>query len=445
MNAFLQVAFDFVINVFEAFFIYLLLSKKLQLKQSHLFAFFCFLFQSIAVTYMNQFISTDGIRMSITLGIDIVIALILSTDTLTKSIFWGCAYPIITTFSDTMTVLLGELLVSDSSISLMEYPLSIVMTFLYLFICFCSVLFLINKHNSKFSLPWFIQGLWIITIVIGIVTIEFLLDVLIQFKYASSVSINRLFTCAILLLLILFFSISLFYYIGILYQKNLELIEENRQKQFEKQQFELLSNTNQLLRTWKHDLQQHLSVLEIMLKDNDYLSAQDYLNSIHTEIKQNIWQVQTGNHVLDAVLTSKLPKIQSEGICFTHSIFLPEVLPLGNLELTSLMGNLFDNAIEACEKLDSSSKKYITLDIKPFNKFLYINMVNSSNGDYHYNLAHQLLSAKQGIEHGIGLKRIQQIVTETEGFMQTLPGPDSFHITIVFPLPNKAIIEGEKK
>lgn len=47
MNAFLQVAFDFVINVFEAFFIYLLLSKKLQLKQSHLFAFFVSYFRAL--------------------------------------------------------------------------------------------------------------------------------------------------------------------------------------------------------------------------------------------------------------------------------------------------------------------------------------------------------------------------------------------------------------
>ena len=99
---------------------------------------------------------------------------------------------------------------------------------------------------------------------------EFLLDLLSQLKEYSAGTSNRLFLSVFLLLVILFLSIFLFYYIGILYQKNLDLIEENRQKQFEKQQFDLLSSTNQLLRTWKHDFQHHLSVLEIMLQEKDF-------------------------------------------------------------------------------------------------------------------------------------------------------------------------------
>ena len=443
MSPVMQILFNLLINSIEELLIYLLLSRKLHLKPCRPLILVCFILQAISVTCMNQLISTDSLRMAITLGMDSFIALILSTDSPARSIFWGCAYPVITVLADTLTIAFGQLFIRGDCNTLMEYPVSIVMTFFYLFICFCCVLLLIRKNTRSFVFPWFIQIFWFIIVAAGITASEFLLDLLIRLKGCSTGTSNRLFLSVLLLLVILFLSIFLFYYIGILYQKNLALMEENRRKQFEKQQFELLSSTNQLLRTWKHDFQHHLSVLEIMLQEKDISSALDYLDSIHTERKRSTWQIQTGNNVLDAVLTSKLPGIQSQGIQFAHSIFLPDSVPLSNLELTSLMGNLLDNAIESCSNQNISAEKYINLEIKPHNQFLYIAIGNSSSGKYHYDSMNHLQSTKGENGHGIGLKRIEQIVTEAEGFMKISPEKESFHVTIVLPLQNRHLPEGE--
>ena len=297
MNPAVQILFNLLINSIEGFLIYLLLSRKLHLKPYLPLILVCFFLQAISVTCMNQLISTDSLRMIITVGINSAIALILSTDSPARSIFWGCAYPVITVLADTLTITFGRLFIRGDWNTLMEYPVSIVMTFFYLFICFCCVLFLIRKNSHSFVFPWFIQIFWFIIVAAGIMASEFLLDLLSQLKKYSAGTSNRLFLSVFLLLVILFLSIFLFYYIGILYQKNLDLIEENRQKQFEKQQFDLLSNTNQLLRTWKHDFQHHLSVLEIMLQEKDISSASDYIDSIHTELRHSTWQIQTGNNV----------------------------------------------------------------------------------------------------------------------------------------------------
>ena len=161
-------------------------------------------------------------------------------------------------------------------------------------------------------------------------------------------------------------------------------------------------------------------------------------------MKQSSWQIQTGNNVLDAVLTSKLSRLQSLGIAFTHNIFLPDLLPLNNLELTSLMGNLLENAIEACSCQDTDSKKYIHLEIKPYNQFLYIDMTNSSSGIYRYDHNNRIRSTKRSSNHGIGLKRIEQITSEAQGFMKISPEKDSFHIIIVLPLQDKQFIKGDQ-
>lgn len=443
MSPVVQILFNLLINSIEGFLIYLLLSRKLHLKPCLPLILVCFILQTISVTCMNQLISTDSLRMMITLGIGAIIALVLSTDSPARSIFWGCTYPVITVLADTLTVILGRLFIRGDWNTLMEYPVSIVMTFFYLFICFCCVLVLIRKNSHSFVFPWFIQFFWFIIVAAGIMASEFLLDLLSQLKGYSAETSNRLLLSVLLLLVILFLSIFLFYYIGILYQKNLDLIEENRQKQFEKQQFDLLSSTNQLLRTWKHDFQHHLSVLEIMLQEKDISSASDYIDSIHTELRHSTWQIQTGNNVLDAVLTSKLPEIQSQGIQFTHSIFLPDSLPLGNLELTSLMGNLLDNAIESCSDPNTSAEKYINLEIKPYNQFLYIDMINSSAGRYRYDHMNHLKSTKKESGHGIGLKRMEQIAADAQGFMKISPKKESFHITIILPLQNQPLPEGD--
>ena len=444
MSSMIHVLFDLLVNSIEGLLIYLLLSRKLQFKSNALLILSSFIIQVLAVTCMNQFMSNDSFRMAVTLGINSVIALILSMDSPARSIFWGCTYPVITVLADTLTMVLGHVFIREDWNILMEYPFSIIMTFFYLFICCCCVLLLIRRDTHDFIFPWFIQIFWLMIVIAGIVSSEVLLDLLIQLNDFSAAISRRLFLSILLILAVLFLSIFLFYYIGILYQENLGLIEKNRQKQFEKQQFELLSNTNQMLRTWKHDFMHHLSVLEIMLQQKNIPSALDYLNSIHAEMKQSSWQIQTGNNVLDAVLTSKLSRLQSLGIAFTHNIFLPDLLPLNNLELTSLMGNLLENAIEACSSQDPDSKKYIHLEIKPYNQFLYIDMTNSSSGIYHYDHNNRMRSTKRSSSHGIGLKRIEQITSEAQGFMKISPEKDSFHIIIVLPLQDKQFIEGDQ-
>ena len=86
MSATFEFIFNLLINLSEAFLIYLLLSRKLQLKSSYLLTLVCFLLQALAVTGMNQLIPVVSVRLAITVVLDILITLILSIDSLTKSI-----------------------------------------------------------------------------------------------------------------------------------------------------------------------------------------------------------------------------------------------------------------------------------------------------------------------------------------------------------------------
>lgn len=356
---------------------------------------------------------------------------------------------IIVIFSDSVTFQLGALLTNFSaSDRLYEPPISIVMTWLYFFICFICVFLLTRKKGQDFTFPWYFFLILTIIILLGIGAVELLLDLLLLLDNGSLLIERILFFSISVIFLILIFTILLIRYIGNLYQKNLILAEENQLKQFEQQQFELLNNANQMLRSWKHDFHNHLAAIRTLMEHKEYQEAQSYLNTITQDLNKNSWQVRTGNSIIDAVLTSKLPRIQDDNIEFIHSIFLPDTLPLGSIELTSLLGNLMDNAIDACgqipqnnnaNNIQEAGKRYIHLEIKPYNQCLFLDITNSSTGKYRYNLSHTLISTKKRPEHGIGLKRIEKIVSEADGFLQITPETESFHVNILLPLSEEIV------
>jgi sensor histidine kinase regulating citrate/malate metabolism len=102
--------------------------------------------------------------------------------------------------------------------------------------------------------------------------------------------------------------------------------------------------------------------------------------------------------------------------------------------LSSLIGNLVDNAIEACQHLDDPSSKTINLCIKPSRGNLLISISNPTDGRYLTDSEGRLLSTKNESGHGIGLERVRSIVEGHNGYLQILPSAELFSVRIVLPL-----------
>lgn len=392
---------------------------------------------------MNVIQIDSVIRMILTLIIQIGNSFLLSQSKKTVTFFWGSIYMIIVIFSDACTFQLGAIFTNYSALErLYNKPISLILTFVYLYICIIMVLIISKKHYQKFMFPWYYYILFSIIIFFGTITVERLLDIILFLENHYNTIQNTLLLSIGFILIILILTIYLIYSMGVLYQHNIDLEVENREKKFEKQQFELLSSTNEMLHIWKHDFHNHLSVINSMIHNKEYLEVQSYIYTINKNINKSSWiKIQTGNNIVDAILSSKLRIINDLNIEFNHHIFLPQLLPISSIDLTSLLGNLMDNAIEACNNSFEGetrhrelTDKYIHLFIKPFRHHLIIEMKNSSNGIYQYDVHHKLLSTKNETGHGIGLKRIRKIVKEADGFIQIQPDYNSFYIKIIIPL-----------
>ena len=124
--------------------------------------------------------------------------------------------------------------------------------------------------------------------------------------------------------------------------------------------------------------------------------------------------LKTGNVSLDAILSAKIAQAKSEKVAVTVKANVPEKLTVSDLELSIVVGNLLDNAIEACRA--SAGEKFIRLFVGMKGKMLYFSMLNSA-GAKREKLGSLFKTGKSGA-HGFGLRRAEAIIQDHGGWVK---------------------------
>jgi sensor histidine kinase regulating citrate/malate metabolism len=221
------------------------------------------------------------------------------------------------------------------------------------------------------------------------------------------------------LIMVLFIAFIIYIYrLGNQNHKNNALIEELTVIRMEKKHYDGLIQSSERTRILRHDMKNHLQMIAQLLDKGDIENAKNYLKNVSDESQEasNV-TVNTGHPIVDCIITNKLQLCSTANISTKYAIHIPSELPMNNVEICSLLGNLFDNAIESCLKINSVEERFISFCTKSYNDMLSIEIVNSSNGYYQKASNGDFISTKNKEKkndtaiHGIGLKRINSIVS----------------------------------
>lgn len=131
-------------------------------------------------------------------------------------------------------------------------------------------------------------------------------------------------------------------------------------------------------------------------------------------------------------------------IKLNYSVLIPEPFPLDSINLSSLLGNLLDNALEACQRcLTAKSNRIprILFYIKPYFNMVVIHIENTTDDMAKINSKHTFVSSKHQKGHGIGIKRIRSIVNDADGILNIVPEKNKFTVHIMLPLKEERDIE----
>jgi len=137
-----------------------------------------------------------------------------------------------------------------------------------------------------------------------------------------------------------------------------------------------------------------------------------YIEALDASLRQVDTLLKTGNVSLDAILSAKVGQARAEGIEVSIKAAVPEGLTVSDVELSIIIGNLLDNAIEACQSAEG--EKFIRIYMAMKGKMLYFSMLNAA-GTKKKKRGSIFLSEKQGM-HGFGLKRAEAIIVEKNGW-----------------------------
>ncbi|MEZ3446541.1 MAG: GHKL domain-containing protein [Lachnospiraceae bacterium] len=185
------------------------------------------------------------------------------------------------------------------------------------------------------------------------------------------------------------------------------------------------------MRIWRHDYHNHIQTLSAYMSMGQYEEASGYLERLAEDLTKVDTVLRTGNVMVDAILNSKLTLMRERRIKVDATAAVPRELAIPDIELSVLIGNLMDNAMEACMKLPEE-QRFIRIYIDVIKKQLYICVTNSMDGAARRKGNH-FLSDKQG-SHGFGLLRIDEIVISHSGYLNRKAEDGIFATEVMLPL-----------
>ena len=203
------------------------------------------------------------------------------------------------------------------------------------------------------------------------------------------------------------------------------------QRQLIETHYQEVENMYRQMRGWRHDYRNHIQTMKVLASNGDLEGIRGYLDQLDTDLNTVDLAVKTGNAMADAILNSKMSLAKSRDIPVQVDAHIPVKLKMSELDLCCIIGNLFDNAIEASLALPPEERLIrVYMDMKGTQ--LYLSFTNFTAGGKREKQGNRFLTTK-GEGHGFGLVRIDAIVERLEGYLSRNSEDGAFTTEILIP------------
>ena len=216
-----------------------------------------------------------------------------------------------------------------------------------------------------------------------------------------------------------------------LFFKNIDKKIASYQNELIKTHYKEVDNMYQQISGWRHDYRNHIQTMKAYVASKDWDRLKQYLDLLDNDLTSIDTDIKTGNHMTDAILNSKISLAKSKNIKVVADAYIPIKLNLSELDLCCIIGNLFDNAIDASMKL-SEEQRIIRVYMDMKNTQLYISFTNFT-ADKKMKKIGKLFPTTKGKGHGFGLSRIVSIVKRMEGYISCNSEDGAFSVEILLP------------
>ena len=190
---------------------------------------------------------------------------------------------------------------------------------------------------------------------------------------------------------------------------------------------EMMKRSEYLVAILRHDMRHFLNDINNFIKNEEYDRAQSYINEVITNVDETVTQKYCSNKIVNLILSSYENTIRQKKIDFQYSIKIPDELSFSDSDISSVLSNGFENAINAVSSLDTGKRK-IELDMHMNNDKLLISIKNTY--DKKPNLVDGVPKTDEE-GHGFGTRSICYITDKLKGKCQFLIDDEYFVLKII--------------
>ena len=232
----------------------------------------------------------------------------------------------------------------------------------------CILIYLVYKYNkSKLDIPK--KYILIICFIAGtLMSFDyFIIEKSIAIENRIMEILSVVFFVASIILIILVFSLILKLAENYKQKQDISLLELQNEMIVKSEK-----NTEQVFNLWRssiHDYKHKIFAIKHWLDEGNIEKVRDFIEKESESLSQKIFYIKTGSAMVDAIINTKRNIAEEKGIVFSINVAMPKMCIVSDLDLVCILGNLIDNAIEACEKQD---KKHMEVVVKEIKKLLII-------------------------------------------------------------------------
>lgn len=202
------------------------------------------------------------------------------------------------------------------------------------------------------------------------------------------------------------------------------------------------------VRAMKHDMRNQIAVVtELMDHSQARAELQNHLEQMNNTLSALDFPCRTGSAVVDTLVGIKYHEMQERipGVLFRYEeLLIPAGLKISSMDLSLILGNALDNAIEACQRMqergdragtpgDKGTQPWIQAGTMMKAPYFFLEIANSFDGELRYSAGREFPETEKEDTslHGIGLQSIQAAAEKYHGGVDWRAEGNVFTLTVM--------------
>lgn len=417
-------AWEYVTNLCEPFMLWLLLKSTLPQKgNKKIISIFAIFLLAGLTSLMNMAEWPYVPVVLITLSAYCIYSSLLFEGEYHLRIFWATAMVFILVFGNAITAEIPTLLPAVT-VEAIQYPsierLIIQLAYILLLVFLTIGLIFMGKRFRGISVS---TAVWMVVLcMLSSATLYSMIDI----TFTVSIAGNSTVLCLIVTLLIFVLTAAALLLISAVNKRETlytaakaEADAFRREASYNDELMQVFSSVRQI----KHDYASHISTIAGLYHRGKAKELDQYLESYAKEYGDVDYYAVTGDVSIDSLLSSKLMVCKANDIKVELSAFGWGKTALTSVEIVSLLGNLIDNAVNACKEVDTE-KRTVSITFRRKASMLSINITNSTVGKVQ----------EKALSGGLGLPRIRNIVEKYDGLFRLRPEEGTMVAEVLLPV-----------